>query len=418
MEKAILKFEARHRALLAATPTTFERYLIDEIKWDSTALLAVVGPRGVGKTTLLAQRLLHLGLSPAEALYIDLGDIAFHSVRLIDLAEDFLERGGKYLFLDEVHRYAHSSWAEEVKTLHDFYRDRLRVVLSGSSILQILEASADLSRRVHFYHLPGLSFREYLSFKVGVPLSSYTLADLVEHQLQIQRDIFDRHSFEPVPHFETYLQRGYYAFVIEEDHGYVDQLNQIVQLVLGQDIAYATGGRHPDVRKLTRLLQAVASSVPFKPNVSKLASRVELTRNTVIEYLNLLERANILQLLSAEGKGISVLSKPDKIYLDNTNLIYALSPQRAEIGAVRETFFLNQLASLRRRKLAFPPEVTLPKRGDFHYRYQGAAYTFEIGGPNKTADQIGRAPGSYTVVDAKATATEHRIPLWLFGLLY
>lgn len=412
-----MKLQARHRAVLAGTPTVFRRYLLGTINWDN-ALLAVIGPRGVGKTTLLAQRLLDLDLPVGEAMYIDLGDLLFHDINLVDLAEYFLERGGKHLFIDEVHRYPRNTWAAEVKSLYDLYRARLKVVLSGSSILQILEASADLSRRLHRYYLPGLSFREYLALKEGITLPTFSLEELLTDNLTIQRELLGKGTLEPLSYFKDYLQRGYYAFVIEDEHAYYDQINQVVQLVLTQDIAFATETKRTDVQKLSRLLQAVASSVPFKPNISKLAERTGLGRNTVTEYLRLLEQASILQLLSSEGKGISVLAKPDKVYLDNPNLVYALSPQQANIGAIRETFFLNQLKSWSRQKLAFPPEITLPKRGDFHYRYQGNTYTFEVGGPNKTADQIGHTEGFYTIVDAKATASAWRVPLWLFGLGY
>lgn len=417
MDKAILKFQARHRSLLSGTPRSFKRYLSDEINWGS-ALIAIVGPRGVGKTTLLAQKLIELDLPVSKAMYIDLGDINFHDIHLLDLAEYFLERGGEYLFIDEAHRYPRNTWAAEIKSLYDLYRHRLKIVLSGSSVLQILDGAADLSRRMHIYHMAGLSFREYLMLKKGVEIRQYEIGVLLDQHLSIQEEILDRIGLEPIPVFIEYLQRGYYGFVIEDEHGYFDQLNQVVQLVLSQDIALSGEAGVTDSRKLSRLLQAVASSVPFKPNITKLAARTELSRNTVTMYLQLLERAHILQLLSAEGKGISTLSKPDKIYLDNSNLVYALSPQQAEIGTIRETFFLNQLSSLRRRKFAFPPEITLPKKGDFHYRYRGETYIFEIGGPNKTADQIGHGLGYYTVVDAKATASPHRIPLWLFGLLY
>ncbi|MEM6394974.1 MAG: AAA family ATPase [Bacteroidota bacterium] len=417
MEKAFLKLSTRHRAVLAATPTKFRRFLLGEIKWDSSTI-AVLGPRGVGKTTLLAQRLRDLGLPPEKALYLDLGDLIFQDIRLIDFAEYFLENGGEYLFLDEVHRYAQGNWATEVKSLHDYYRSRLKVVFSGSSVLRILNASADLSRRVHFYHLPGLSFREYLTLKDVSGLPTYSLEDVLGKTSQILSHILDEVSFEPLTHFRQYLERGYYGFVIEDEHGYYDQINQMVQLVLGEDIPHAPDRKQANTVKLSRLLQAVASSVPFKPNISKLASRIELSRNTIVEYLGVLDQAGIISQLCAEGKGISVLGKPDKIYLDNSNLVYALAPQRAEIGTVRETFFLNQLNNLKARKLAFPPEISLPKQGDFKYKYQGNQYIFEVGGPNKQADQIGNKPGFYTVVDAKATAAAHRVPLWLFGLMY
>lgn len=412
MQSAFSKLAARHRSLLSATPDRFVRSLAGEINWSSK-LVAIVGPRGVGKTTLLAQRLKQLSLPANEALYVDLGDLLFQQFSLVDFAEWYVEQGGRYLFLDEVHRYPGKDWSTEIKSLYDFHRANLSVVFSGSSLLRILHSGADLSRRVHFYHLPGLSFREYLALKIGLEAPVLTLSAIVEDP-QGSFEAILATGIAPLEHFDRYLRQGYYAFVLEDEHGYLEQINQMVQVVLLQDIAPGVA----EADKLGRVLQAVASSVPFKPNIAKIASRIKIDRNTLTEYLNHLDRASVIQQLRAEGKGISPLAKPDKIFLDNTNLIYALSPQRAETGAVRETFFYNQLSYLVRRKLAFPPDIRLPKVGDFSYRHQDAYYQFEIGGPNKSADQIGTGPGCYTVVDTTTTALPHRIPLWLFGFLY
>lgn len=211
METAFLKLAARHRALLAATPRDFTRLLADEINWSSK-LTAVVGPRGVGKTTLLAQRMLKLDLPKNEALFVDLGDLLFQEISLLDFAEWFRERGGKYLFLDEVHRYPGANWANEIKSLYDFYRSTISVVFSGSSILQLLEAGADLSRRVHYFHLPGLSFREYLALKHGKIFPVLELEDVLRQAGSKARE-FLADDFKPLPYFEAYLRKGYYGFV-------------------------------------------------------------------------------------------------------------------------------------------------------------------------------------------------------------
>ncbi|WP_420459070.1 ATP-binding protein [Neolewinella sp.] len=411
------KLVQRHYALTSAVPTAFERELLGEINWDS-AMVAVVGPRGVGKTTLLGQRLKNLALPPTEALYVDLGDLYFKANRLIDFAETFVEQGGKYLFIDEIHRYGFATWAEELKMIYDFYRSRLRVVFSGSSVLKLLNQSADLSRRVHHYYLQGLSFREYLILREGVEPPLLQLEDVLNRHGELTHLVIMEQKIEPLPHFTQYLRRGYYGFFIDDELGYYDLVNQIVQLVLSDDVPHATEMRAANVDKLSRLLQAVATSAPFKPNIAKLAERTGLSRNTLIEYLTLLERASLTINLRSDAKGIAALAKPDKVYLDNPNLIYALSPDRAHIGTVRETFFLNQLNYLQRRKLAFAPTIGLPPKGDFSYRFRDTNYLFEIGGPNKTAVQIGTQPGHFTVVDAKITTAPHRIPLWLFGLLY
>lgn len=417
MEQAFAKFAQRHRSIIAQTPLTFKRFLLAEIHWSS-ATIALLGPRGVGKTTLICQRLQQLDLPPNQALYIDLGDLHFQELNLIDFAEYFLEQGGQYLFLDEVHRYPRNTWTAEIKSIYDHYRHRLKVVFTGSSVVQILNTTADLSRRVRYYHLPGLSFREYLQVNGITELPTYALSDVLQGHGEILKKAFQLGEFEPLAHFKQYLKRGYYAFGIENDPAYFERVNQSVQLVLGEDLTHANGSRLSDANKISRLLQAIASSVPFKPNISKLADRTGLNRNTIIEYFHQLERAGLLHQLRTEGKGITPLSKPDKIYLDNPNLIYALSPMKAEIGTVRETFFLNQLSTLQRKKLAFPPEISLPKKGDFAYEDDRGRYVFEIGGHNKTSSQIGTGEHHYTVVNAKSTVSPHRIPLWLFGLLY
>ncbi|MEM6395617.1 MAG: AAA family ATPase [Bacteroidota bacterium] len=410
------KLLSRSEAVLENIPLSYQRKLIEEIDWNDP-LIAVIGPRGVGKTTLLGQKLAELQLPPTQALYLDLGDIAFADLNLLDLAESFLEGGGQYLFLDEVHRYPRN-WAAEIKSLYDYYRQRLKVVFSGSSILKILNNSADLSRRVQFHHLPGLSFREYLLLVENLSFDTVELKELLDNHLEIAFEIRKKLPSNFLSLFQDYLKYGYYAFTIEGISGYQNRVNAMVQLVLTNDIPYATESRSAHANKLSRLLQAIASSVPFKPNITKLSERVELSRVTLLEYLQLLQRANLIQLLSADGKGISTLAKPDKIYLDNTNLIHVLAPNTAEAGTVRETFFFNQLSHLRNRVLAFQPEISLPKKGDFIYQYQGDRFVFEVSGPNKTADQIGRDTNHFTVVDDKASASPHRIPLWLFGLLY
>lgn len=410
------KLLSRSEAALENIPKSYERKLLEDIDWNDP-LVAIIGPRGVGKTTILGQRLAKLALPPTKALYLDLGDILFTDISLIDLAESFLDGGGHYLFLDEVHRYPRN-WAAEIKSLYDYYRGQLKIAFSGSSILKILNQSADLSRRVQFHHLPGLSFREYLLLVENVNIEPIEFRALLDNHLDIGFEFRKRLPQNFMALFQDYLKYGYYAFVIEGRAGYQNRVNAMVQLVLISDIPYATGSRSANSNKLSRLLQAIASSVPFKPNITKLSERVGLSRVTVLEYFQLLERANLIQLLSADGKGISALTKPDKIYLDNTNLIHVLAPNTAETGTIRETFFYNQLSYLSNRYLAFQPEILLPKKGDFIYQHQGERFLFEVGGPNKTADQIGRHANHFTVVDDKSSSTSHRIPLWLFGFLY
>jgi predicted AAA+ superfamily ATPase len=411
------KLVLRHHAMLSSVPMAFQRELLHRIDWTQP-ITAVLGPRGVGKTTLLGQRLRTLDLPAERALYIDLGDLYFKEHRLLDFAETFVEQGGTHLFIDEIHRYGFPTWAEELKTIYDFYRTRLRLVFSGSSVLKILNRAADLSRRVRYYYLQGLSLREFIILREGVELPLLELDTVLHDHSEIVRELLDHRKIEPLPYFEAYLRKGYYGFFIDDEPGYYELVNQIIQLVVTEDIPHASEMRAAHADKLSRLLQVIATSAPFKPNVSKLASRTGLTRNTLVEYLGLLETAKLTLNLRSAAKGIPALAKPDKVYLDNTNLIYALSPDRANRGTIRETFFLNQLNYLRQRTLGIAPDIRLPSQGDFLYRFRDEEYIFEVGGPNKTADQIGTGPGRYTVVDDKITTAPHRIPLWLLGLLY
>ncbi|MGB3545976.1 MAG: AAA family ATPase [Saprospiraceae bacterium] len=395
----------------------YRRELYHQLPWDNSCT-AVLGPRGVGKTTLLLQRLQELALPVEEAMYADLGDLYFAENRLYDFARSYADQGGKYLFLDEVHRYPFGSWATELKLIYDRLRTKLTVVFTGSSVLKILNEQADLSRRVLSYRLAGLSFREYLLLRHEITLPPITLSLLLEKR----QDYLALHAAEiariTTRQFEEYLVAGYYPYFLESALGYINRVNSSIQLVLQSDIPHPPEGLAANVGKLTRLLAAIADSAPFKPNLSKLAERIGMSRNNLLDYLTALERANLITLIRAEARGVAALGKPDKIFLDNTNLIYALSPQRTEIGTVRETFFLNQLRQLTFRPELVPPVIMLPKDGDFIWSYQDRRTVFEVGGPNKKAKQLRNEAASYLVIDQLQTATAKRIPLWMFGLLY
>jgi predicted AAA+ superfamily ATPase len=371
----------------------------------------------VGKTTLLLQRLKRLRLPASEALYIDLGDIYFSEHRLLDTIITFIEGGGRYLFIDEVHRYSYDTWAQEIKQAYDLYRQRLKITFTGSSAIQILRQKADLSRRALQYRIPGLSFREYLLLQEDQSLPILSLTDLLQQHRQISRDLLER-DFQPLVHLREYWRKGYYPFFLEEPEGYSSRLNTIVQLVLESDIPNIIESGNADYRSLGRLLYAVASSAPFKPNVSKLASRLSIGRNTVLTYLDLLERADLINSLRHAAKGVASLAKPDKIYLNNPNLMYTLAPKEVNIGTIRETFFLNQLNYLTYAPGLLAPEIGLPERGDFLLLDKESRYLFEVGGADKTVAQIGKEEGHFAVIDAENSGAADRIPLWLFGLFY
>lgn len=367
---------------------------------------------------MLLQRLRELALPAREALYIDLGDIYFTEHRLLDTVLDFVDRGGKYLFIDEVHRYGLRTWATEIKSIYDTVGQRLRVVFTGSSQTQILLHQADLSRRVIFHRLQGFSYREYLNVTLGVKLPPIEFSDLLrDHQAYLERHgttFADIHA----DHFARYLQVGYYPLHLDDVTAYQIQLNTVVQAVLDMDIPYFLGTPQLKKRQLAKLLQAVATSVPFKPNYSKLGERIGLRRQEIETYLLALERACLVRLVPADAQGVAALAKPEKIYLDNPNLLYTLATVAPSIGNVRETFFANQIEGWIRPDALVSPRLAIPKRGDFTIEDNQGRYVFEIGGPNKESKQIGTGERAYTVVDAHRVAGYHRLPLWMFGLLY
>ena len=358
-----------------------------------------------------------MDLPATEALYIDRDDIYFSKHRLIDLVTALVEGGGKYLFIDEVHRYGYGTWAQEIKQAYDLYRNRVKITFTGSSAIEILQQKADLSRRVLQYRVPGLSFREYLILAKGKDISVFSLEDLLRRHRGITEDLLTE-DFRPLPLLRDYWREGYYPIFLDEPEGYASRLNTIVQLVLESDIPHIVTTGHADYQSLGRLLYAVASSAPFKPNVSKLAECLGIGRNTVLKYLGLLERAYLVSSLRQQSKGVASLAKPDKLYLNNPNLIYALAPGVEHLGTIRETFFLNQLQYLTHAPGPLSPEIRLPASGDFRFIDRDSEYLFEVGGPEKTLRQIGAGEGHYAVADTEATGSEDRVPLWLFGFLY
>lgn len=329
-----------------------------------------------------------------------------------------MQRGGRLLLLDEVHRYLGGKWAVEIKQLYDRFRQRLSVIFTGSSVLSILNEEADLSRRVLFYRLPGLSFREYLLLAHRIDLPVLPLTDLLErpdaYRSDHRRTIADVHLGQ----FADYLTRGYYPFSLEVKSGYQARLNSVVQTVLSSDITHRPGAGVANVRKLTALLSVIAESVPFQPNYTKLAERVGMHRNELADYVSALEQAQLISTLQRESSGLARLGKPAKVYFDNPNLIYALAPGKRETGMIRETFFFNQLSQLTDVAELHPPRVELPKSGDFVWRYGDQRIVFEVGGPTKSKKQIVSEQQAYLVKDELISVAPRTRSLWQFGLLY
>lgn len=395
-------FEKFHKKL-AATSTDFTRSVMDEIAWNEARLIGIKGARGVGKTTLLFQYIkLHLSHKIEEVLYISLDNLYFNNNNLLAIIDQFVKRGGNYLFIDEVHRYP--NWSQELKNAYDDYPE-LRIVFTGSSMLEILNARADLSRRAVVYTMGGLSFREYLSIKNIHTFEQYTLNDILknhqEYTIQISQEI------RPLQWFQRYLEGGYYPYFIESESLYRTKVEEVVRMMLEIELPALRGLENQYILKIKQLLMVLAESVPFTPNVSKLAERIGINRNTLITYLKNLQDVGLTMHLFSESSGITRLQKPEKIYLENTNLMYALNPNQVNIGSIRETFWMNQLSQLH--------NVTLPQQGDFLIDNQ---YTFEIGGKGKSNRQIKEVNNAFIVKDDIEIGSQGVIPLWLFGFLY
>lgn len=378
---------------LKSTPTDFLRYKYDRIKRDGRAF-GIVGPRGVGKSTMILQHI-KLNLDTADTLYVSADHIYFSEHNLVDLADYFVKMGGKHLFIDEIHKY--EGWAREVKQIYDSYED-LQIVISGSSILDIYKGMADLSRRFPIYEMQGLSFREYLRLFHGINAPVCSLDEILNHKAVLP-DV--KH---PLPLFKDYLRRGYYPFGRDEEFDM--ELLQVINQTMEVDIPTHLQANVSLGKKLKSLLMVVAKSVPFKPVMQRLAEATGISRNDIPDYLVYIERAGMITQLRNSTGGIRGLGKVEKLYLDNTNLIYALSPEHADIGNVRETFFMNQMRVMN--------DVTSSSISDFEINGK----TFEIGGKKKGQKQIENAEEGYIVKDDIESGYANVIPLWAFGLNY
>ncbi|WP_322154860.1 ATP-binding protein [Paratractidigestivibacter sp.] len=385
-------YEAMYR-LLDQMPVEFHRYLYDQIKWDNR-MLGIVGPRGVGKTTLMLQ---HLRESHAtdEALYVSADNMYFTDHSLFDVAEDLVRNGGRYFYIDEVHKYP--EWSRELKAMYDSLPG-LHVYFTGSSVLDIEKGQADLSRRAPKYVLQGLSFREYLAIVYGLQgpclsldqiLAGGRLLPEVEH---------------PLPLFKDYLRRGYYPFGTDLD--FETELEQVIVRTLESDIPQFAEMTAATGRKLLKLMSIVSTLAPFKPNMTKLASQIQASRNSMEDYLLYMEKAGMIAQLRTGASGLGALGKVEKIYLDNPNIMYVLGGENLDIGNVRETFFFNQM------RVKHP--VTASGQSDFEI--QGA--TFEVGGKSKTQDQLKDVERGYVVKDDIEYGHGNVVPLWAFGLTY
>jgi len=383
------KFET----LLQNTKTDFKRYLYNDVSWESR-MIGIIGARGVGKTTMIFQYIKE-NLGSKSALYVSADDMYFGENRLIDLADDFYKNSGEYLFIDEIHKYP--DWSRELKNIYDSF-PTLKIVFTGASVLDILKGSADLSRRAIIYKLQGLSFREYLKLFHDYETEIYTLEQIINNEVKLEN------LQHPLPLFTDYLKRGYYPFGIENEM-YL-RLGQIIVQTLELDIPQYANLNVGTSRKLKRLLSIIAESVPFKPNFSKISEMINVSRNSLDDYFSYMEKAGLIEQLRNETSGIQGLGKVDKVYLDNTNIIFNLVGEKSNKGNMRETFFFNQMR--------VKNEVISSQRADFVIEN----YTFEIGGKNKQQNQIEKDNKSFVVKDDIEYGYRNVIPLWAFGLNY
>lgn len=387
--------------MVARTTTIFHRYIYDQIKWNAH-MIGIKGARGVGKTTMLLQRIKEeFRDAPEKALYVSLDNMWFKTHSLSEVVDYHYTHGGTHIFIDEIHKY--DNWQTLIKNIADEYPD-LSVVYTGSSMLKIDQNEGDISRRQLIYTMHGMSFREYLTFEGIISIPAVSLEDLLANHQRIAMDITA--GVRVLEYFDAYLKCGYYPFYKTDGEGFDLRLQSVIRTILYEDLPAVEDITYETIRKTERMLMILAEHVPQTPNMNELYSQLETNRNLGIKMLYLLEKAALLSLLTSEAKSMKQLAKPDKIFLNNTNLMYALSTN-VQIGTIREVFFNNQLAATN--------QVNYPKQGDFLVNHK---YLFEVGGRKKSFEQIKDIPDSFLAVDSIETGHGNRIPLWMFGLLY
>ena len=392
----------KHKMLISQINTGIVRDMMHSVNWEKQ-LVAIRGSRGVGKTTLIRQYIKqNYGISAGEALYCVMDSMYFTNHTLLELAEQFHLMGGTHLFLDEVHRYP--TWSREIKEIIDLYPN-MKITFTGSSLIQILNADADLSRRVLSYTMEGLSFREYLQFYKGIHIPVYSLEDILTNYDDICAET--NKLCHPQPLFEEYLRVGYFPFYDGDEEEYYSRIENVIDFIVGQELPQFCGVDPANTRKVKALIQFLADSVPYELNIAKLSARLELNKNTVLSYINSLGRAELLMLLYSDSKTITRLQKPDKIYLHDPNMFYALGFGE-KIGTIRECFLINQLSL--KHTVEYGKE-----QGDFII---DGNITIEVGGPDKTFVQVANIPNSYIFADRIELPVGKKLPLWMAGLVY
>ena len=393
--------------LLANTQTEIIRDKMNEIHWNAQ-LVTIMGAKGVGKSTLIKQYLKQkYRLGDRRILYCSADTVDFSMRTLVGLAEEFSIHGGELLAIDEIHKYKSGTtdWSREIKEIHELYPD-LKLIVSGSSLLRLREGDADLSRRAVKYTMPGLSFRESLRFYHGLEFKRWALDDILAHPYDLWQEVSSK--CKPVALFKEYLEKGYYPFLLEGEGEYYTKIEQVVNYIIEAELPQICKVDVANVRKLQALIALICSEVPFELNANKIAAAIEIGRDTVVEYLKYLGDAKVLNLLYSDKKKIGKLSKPDKVYLENPNILYALTPTKAEIGTLRETFAICSLSESHAVEYG-------KAEGDFKV---DGKYTFEIGGRSKGFSQIAGVENSYIFADDWDMPDGAKLPLWMLGFLY
>ena len=391
-----------YRRRLQYTDMTLVREFETAVSWDAR-LVGIKGARGCGKTTLILQHIKKTFQNNLDvALYVSLDNLYFANNPLLEFVDTFVKHGGTHIFLDEVHKYP--DWAVAIKNLYDEF-PMLHIVFTGSSLLELERGKADLSRRTLMYELPGLSFREYLEIETKMTFPAFSITDLLDKHGQIAQEIVSH--IKPFMYFSDYLKIGYYPYYLEGVGDYSMRLEETVLVILEQELPMLRGIEPAYIPKIKQLLSIIAQSAPFVPNITKLSERIGINRQTFITYLTYLEQANLIRLLYRSTTGIGLLQKPDKIFLDNTNLMYTLGYNNPSMGTVRETFLASQLSQV--------STVTFSPQSDF---LVDGTYTIEVGGKKKSRRQLQGIEDAYIASDDIEFGFGRKIPLWLFGFLY
>ncbi len=393
----------KHNQFLQVVPMQIVRDCINDIDW-SAPMLSIRGPKGVGKSTLMRQYIkTHFDADDRSVLYCSLDSVYFASHTLLETAKHFYLEGGRHLFLDEVHKY--ENWSKELKEIYDLY-PQMQLCISSSSLLNLYAGQADLSRRCINYDIQGLSFREYLRFYKQIDLPRYSLEQILSEPNAICSAV--KEVCNPVAEFKNYLHFGYYPFYLTYKDSYYTAIEQVVNTIIDVDLVNVGKVDSANCRKIKALMSVLSTSEPYELDISKMSIQSGLTRNTLVDYLNRMDQAGLLKLLYSDLMNVKRMQKPDKIFIENPNMLYALASNSIKIGTARETFAVNQLS--------YQHQVEFGKKqGDLHV---DGIYTFEIGGENKDFSQVANIPNSYILADDIDSAIGHKIPLWAFGFLY